>query len=324
MNVSVSAIPPNATAENLQELVNLVGQAITVTFPRDASVFGTGNGIPTSNVGLWFSNGSWYYFNDATGKYEPVVLPQSSLRYILSQSAPSRLTYDVWFVLSGSGEPIDVRIWFNNAWTSIYYSRATLDSWFNGLSGGGKAQVDWANVVNKQPYGWIPSGVTFNRTPFETVGTLFYDTQINRVLIFTSNGWSTADGAIGDVKFTASLDESTALLRNPGWAIFEQLKGRFPIGAGQGIGLTNRPVGTTGGDEESTITINELPNHTHPNGIVSNAPNNGGSIDGFGSNDAFGNDNYITSNTGGVDNADGDPFSNMPPYLALIALIKQF
>jgi microcystin-dependent protein len=42
------------------------------------------------------------------------------------------------------------------------------------------------------------------------------------------------------------------------------LRGRSPIGAGQGPGLTPYNVGETGGQETVTLTVNQLPAHDHP------------------------------------------------------------
>lgn len=42
------------------------------------------------------------------------------------------------------------------------------------------------------------------------------------------------------------------------------LRGRSPIGAGQGPGLTPYVVGETGGQETVTLTVNQLPTHDHP------------------------------------------------------------
>ena len=41
------------------------------------------------------------------------------------------------------------------------------------------------------------------------------------------------------------------------------LRGRAPIGAGQGAGLSDRQLGTTIGAETHTLSISELPSHTH-------------------------------------------------------------
>ena len=66
------------------------------------------------------------------------------------------------------------------------------------------------------------------------------------------------------------------------------LRGRTPIGAGQGPGLPNYVVGQTGGSNTVTVGVSNLPSHSHT--IT------GGSTDATGA---------------------GAPVNNMPPYLAL-------
>ena len=41
------------------------------------------------------------------------------------------------------------------------------------------------------------------------------------------------------------------------------MRGRFPMGAGQGPGLTDRALGSRFGHERHTLTTNELPPHSH-------------------------------------------------------------
>jgi microcystin-dependent protein len=41
------------------------------------------------------------------------------------------------------------------------------------------------------------------------------------------------------------------------------LRGRNILGAGSGPGLTSRSLGQMGGEEKHTLTINEMPAHTH-------------------------------------------------------------
>lgn len=42
------------------------------------------------------------------------------------------------------------------------------------------------------------------------------------------------------------------------------LRGRTPIGTGQGSGLTDRTLGTKGGAETVTLNTSQMPSHTHP------------------------------------------------------------
>ena len=41
------------------------------------------------------------------------------------------------------------------------------------------------------------------------------------------------------------------------------LRGRIPIHAGSGPGLSNRPIGQKSGSETATVNTNQLPSHTH-------------------------------------------------------------
>jgi microcystin-dependent protein len=41
------------------------------------------------------------------------------------------------------------------------------------------------------------------------------------------------------------------------------LRGRLPVGAGQGPGLSNHPLGAQFGAETATLTLNQIPAHSH-------------------------------------------------------------
>lgn len=41
------------------------------------------------------------------------------------------------------------------------------------------------------------------------------------------------------------------------------MRGKVSVAAGTGAGLTNRVLGTVGGEENHLLTINEIPSHTH-------------------------------------------------------------
>ncbi|TWF39862.1 microcystin-dependent protein [Chitinophaga polysaccharea] len=111
------------------------------------------------------------------------------------------------------------------------------------------------------------------------------------------------------------------------------LQGRVPIGVGQGQGLTQRDLGEQGGVETVTLTLAELPSHTHlvtqtplaiPVGDVNNTYNPVGNYLGttagtqlYGSIPDTGNiplKSTIQAANGGYPNL---PLNNMQPYLAL-------
>jgi microcystin-dependent protein len=65
------------------------------------------------------------------------------------------------------------------------------------------------------------------------------------------------------------------------------MRGRSPIGAGQGSGLANRVLATTGGEENHTLSTAEMPSHTHPTaatGVSVNAAATGVGVNGNPSN----------------------------------------
>jgi len=49
------------------------------------------------------------------------------------------------------------------------------------------------------------------------------------------------------------------------------LRGKVPVHKGQGAGLTNRVLGVSGGSTETTLTTANLPAHTHPANISTQA-----------------------------------------------------
>ena len=115
------------------------------------------------------------------------------------------------------------------------------------------------------------------------------------------------------------------------------LRGRAPIGTGQGPGLANVTLGQVGGSTSTTLTINNLPQHAHLNGTVSvsyecdSNPAQEPLPDGFyiaGFNNAFsangvaGNTLLPPTYTGVIGNTGNtQPLPTMPPYLAINYII---
>ncbi len=129
-----------------------------------------------------------------------------------------------------------------------------------------------------------------------------------------------------------------------GWALCDgtnetpDLRGRFILGVGQGTDLTNRTINQIGGTETHTLTINEMPSHTHS---ISNAGyhfhkfgiGGGGGSRGGGrggsegytcsscayntSTDGAGDHTHAIGNTGS-----GMAHNNMPPFYVLAYIIK--
>ncbi|TGY87902.1 phage tail protein [Marinicauda algicola] len=92
---------------------------------------------------------------------------------------------------------------------------------------------------------------------------------------FCPQGWQAADGS------TLSIASNTALFSligtqfgGNGTTTFNvpDLRGRVPLGIGQGPGLTPRTQGEAGGTETVTLTVNQLPAHNHVMQATSSPP----------------------------------------------------
>jgi microcystin-dependent protein len=95
------------------------------------------------------------------------------------------------------------------------------------------------------------------------------------------------------------------------------LRGRFPIGVGQGNGLTNKSLWGTGGSETHTLTEAEMPSHSHY-GVPPYADNCWKGGDCKGDKGLVANTwQKFTEKTGG-----NQPHNNMPPWYAINFIMK--
>ena len=92
------------------------------------------------------------------------------------------------------------------------------------------------------------------------------------------------------------------------------LRGRAPFGAGQGDGLTARSLGQTGGEEQHTLTIAEMPNHSHGYRVYHDSLKAGNRAM---STSGGGGYNASTYSQGG-----DQPHNTMPPYQIIHFIIK--
>ncbi|MGR3276433.1 phage tail protein [Acaryochloris marina NIES-2412] len=83
---------------------------------------------------------------------------------------------------------------------------------------------------------------------------------------FAPRGWALCDGQLLAVSQNDSLFSLLGTIYGgDGRTTFglPDLRGRVPIHAGSGPGLTNRSLGSKSGTETETLTVNQLPSHTH-------------------------------------------------------------
>lgn len=150
---------------------------------------------------------------------------------------------------------------------------------------------------------------------------------IATILLFGGNfaprGWALCQGQL------LSIAQNTALFSLLGTTYggngqttfaLPDLRGRTPIGAGQGPGLWDVSLGEVSGSMTQTLNVNQIPAHVHQMSAATgdqttNRPNAGAPARGgvYGAPNDFGT---ATSQAGG-----NQPFSIMQPYVGMNYII---
>ncbi len=93
---------------------------------------------------------------------------------------------------------------------------------------------------------------------------------------FAPRGWAFCDGQLLAVSQNDALFSLLGTIYGgDGRTTFglPDLRGRIPIHAGTGPGLSPRRLGAKGGAENVTLTVNQMPSHGHPMQAVNGAAN---------------------------------------------------
>lgn len=109
-----------------------------------------------------------------------------------------------------------------------------------------------------------------------------------------------------------------------GWAICDgtngtpDLRSRFIVGTGPGVGLTNHSLNDVGGSERVTLSLGEMPKHSHnatiPTFVNKDWYNNGG--------DTHPANENGTASVSTTEQGNNESHENMPPYYALTYIMK--
>ena len=152
---------------------------------------------------------------------------------------------------------------------------------------------------------------------------------------FAPRGWAFCDGQLLAVSQNDALFSLLGTIYGgDGRTTFglPDLRGRVPIHAGQGPGLSERRLGSKGGEEKVTLTVNQLASHRHRQQGTEQAA---GTTNPTNALPASAADATYRQNTGGVftstmnaqavANAGGTlPHENMGPFLCINFIIALF
>lgn len=123
------------------------------------------------------------------------------------------------------------------------------------------------------------------------------DPFIGEIILFAGNfaprGWAFCDGQLLPItQYNALFSILGTTYGGDGRTTFAlpDLRGRTPIHAGKGPGLSERRLGSKGGQETVTLTANQIPAHNHSINVDANIGNTNVPI------------NNILANTGAFDN----------------------
>ena len=170
--------------------------------------------------------------------------------------------------------------------------------------------VDLVGSVWQDPSGWYwlsPIGLTIGNT---LSGAAFANTMAEQLFIklwdnVGIDGWDilTSTG-VSSTKGTSALDDWGDNKR----ITIPDMRGRAIVGSGQGSGLTDRPIVTTGGAETHALSSNENGPHTH-----TYSAQGLNTLDGIASGSPF---NISSFNASTASSGSGTPHNNMQPWKA--------
>lgn len=183
-----------------------------------------------------------------------------------------------------------------------------------------------ANLSGAHFTGNVGIGTTAAAERLEVAGRIKdatgYVAPVGAMILYAGSpapeGWLLCDGTPVSRSTYSALFAAIGTLWGPGdgTATFHlpDLRGRAPIGAGQGGGLTNRSLGQAFGAETHRLTVAEMPSHSHSLRTVPEADLGGGYSGGG----WFGDPTGVTTNPTGGD----QPHNIMQPSVVVNFIIK--
>jgi microcystin-dependent protein len=159
------------------------------------------------------------------------------------------------------------------------------------------------------------------------------DITVDGKIVFTNK-----DTLLMDIFPSGMIISFNGMIPPLGWTLCDglngapDLRGRFILGSGEGSGLTNRDINNMGGEETHTLTIAEIPSHTHFTVEGHTSINSAGTYThrpiASALSQAIYSNYSLASGTGeanlGLSSNTGSsqPHNNMPPFYVLTYIMK--
>lgn len=267
-----------------------------------------------------------------TVKVEPWCEPASTVALARRNNfePETHITATDWYAALDGKNEVSITAKYRKAGSSDDWSTVALA---NGVESTVTCERDYAyewEVTTADKLGSTTQSLTLGRG----IPTFFIDTAKSSVgvncfpapsgvLQLGDNAFLTAQGAypVGSI-YLSVTDTDPAMLFGGTWERISQ--GRFLLGAGANVanttdywgaypaGKENFPAGEMGGEVEHTLTVDEMPSHTHSERLEwSNTAAWGVTGTGEGAHAAV-DQGSVTGATGG-----GKPHNNLPPYLVV-------
>lgn len=263
--------------------------------------FGIGSG--GVNRGIWDTKlNKWIFHTDGTNVYVNGYVPANSSGTYTALTAGK--LYGDYTQNGGQQSPSVVgtngaKLYMMNGFKGL--TTPNMSGYFDALimNSYGWADVPYATAIavgKNVNRAWIARGG--NTENWSEVAELITSKNLSEYL--TKN--NTAPCGVGEVIIRVDDIEPASYYPNTSWT--KVLEGRMPIGANSSF-----PLGSTGGEISHTLTVEEMPSHSHSGQV--------GDIQSGSSNAALmGYNNYeyrqLMTAVGG-----GQSHNNMPPYLAV-------
>jgi len=120
IQIQMGALPP-AVSWTPQQLADAMVRRMSLVTSQSFALFVAGSTEPAYNAGPWLKNGTeWWVWDNGTGQYEPISVPQESLGYFIGSTTPDQTVYQFWIQTTAGGQPLAIKTYYSGAWTDVY------------------------------------------------------------------------------------------------------------------------------------------------------------------------------------------------------------